>query len=133
MHYSAALAAVVAVAPIVSGHGTGLPNIVGLDPKDTRARDLLSGIGARFTGVNEIASAKNKVKTQIVRRQDDRQCGAGIGNCPAGQCCSEAGCMFCLCYISRLFIDEFQTVEMIPTTASLPAVTTSMARLVQRT
>ncbi|XP_014560489.1 carbohydrate esterase family 4 protein [Bipolaris victoriae FI3] len=91
MHYSAALAAVVAVAPIVSGHGTGLPNIVGLDPKDTRARDLLSGIGARFTGVNEIASAKNKVKTQIVRRQDDRQCGAGIGNCPAGQCCSEAG------------------------------------------
>ncbi|EUC50341.1 carbohydrate esterase family 4 protein [Bipolaris oryzae ATCC 44560] len=91
MHYSAALAAVVAIAPIVSGHGTGLPNIVGLDPKDTKARDLLSGIGARFTGVNEIASAKNKVKTQIIRRQDDRQCGAGIGNCPAGQCCSEAG------------------------------------------
>lgn len=133
MRYSAALAAAVAVAPIVSGHGTGLPNIVGLDPKDTKARDLLSGIGARFTGVNEIASAKNKVKTQIVRRQDDRQCGDGIGNCSAGQCCSAAGCTFCSSYISRLFIDEFQTAELTATTATLRAVITSMAQLAPRT
>ncbi|USP73779.1 carbohydrate esterase family 4 protein [Curvularia clavata] len=91
MHYSAALAAVVAVAPIVSGHGTGVPNIVGLNPRDLKARDLLSRVGARFTGVNELLEPKNDVKTQIIRRQDDRQCGTGIGNCPAGQCCSGAG------------------------------------------
>lgn len=94
MHYSTALAAVAAVAPIVSGHGVGVPNIVGLNPRDLKARDLLSRVGARFTGVNELVEPKHDVKTQIIRRQDDRQCGAGIGNCPAGQCCSDAGCMF---------------------------------------
>lgn len=95
MRYSFALAAVAAVTPIVSAHGAGIPSIVGLDPKDVRARDLLSRTGARFAGVHEIMRRKHHAKVQNARRQDDRQCGAGIGSCAAGECCSSAGCMFC--------------------------------------
>jgi len=91
MHYSAALAAVAAITPLVNAHGAGLPNIIGLNPRDLRARDLLSRTGARFTGVNELLQPKTQVKNKVVARQDDRQCGAGVGNCPAGQCCSGAG------------------------------------------
>ena len=91
MHYSTALAAVAAITPLVNAHGAALPNIIGLNPRDLRARDLLSRTGARFTGVNELLKPKTQVKTAVVARQDDRQCGAGVGNCPAGQCCSEAG------------------------------------------
>lgn len=94
MHYSAALAAVAAIAPIVNAHGAGLPNIVGLNPRDLKARDLLSRAGARFTSVNDLIKPKTNVKTQVLPRQDDRQCGAGVGSCPTGQCCSQAGCMF---------------------------------------
>jgi hypothetical protein len=92
MHYSTVIAAVAALAPLASAHGTGLPNIVGLNPRDLKARSLLSRTGARFTGVNELVHghSANGVKA----RQDDRQCGAGIGSCPAGQCCSQAGCKF---------------------------------------
>jgi hypothetical protein len=94
MHVSAALAAVAAIAPLASAHGSdhghGLPTIIGLNPKDLKARSLLSNLGARFATVNDFA--KPQVAKPLEARQDDRQCGAGIGSCAAGQCCSQAGC-----------------------------------------
>lgn len=94
MHYSFTLAAIAAVTPFVSAHGNGLPNIVGLNPRDLRARDLLSHTGAKFIGANELSKPKAVSKVPVQARQDDRQCGAGVGSCAAGQCCSSAGCMF---------------------------------------
>jgi hypothetical protein len=94
MHFSTALAAVAAIAPLASAHGSdhghGLPTIVGLNPKDLKARALLSNLGARFATINDFA--KPEVAKPLEARQDDRQCGAGIGSCAAGQCCSQAGC-----------------------------------------
>jgi hypothetical protein len=89
MHFSTALTAAAAVAPLVSAHGAGLPTIVGLHPKDLKARALLSNIGARIAEVHEFAKTEAK---PLKARQDDRQCGAGIGSCGAGLCCSQAGC-----------------------------------------
>jgi hypothetical protein len=91
MRYTSALAAVAAIAPLVSAHGASLPKIHGLNPKDLRARDLLGNLGARFAEVHEA----HKLNT----RQDDRQCGEGVGSCPNGQCCSGAGCTFSLCLL----------------------------------
>lgn len=93
MLYTSAVAAVAAFAPLVSAHGSGIatPRIVGLNPRDLKARDLLSSLGARFADVKEFAKyPENQVK-HVKPRQDDRQCGAGIGSCPAGQCCSSGG------------------------------------------
>ncbi|KAJ4377693.1 hypothetical protein N0V83_000522 [Neocucurbitaria cava] len=88
MHYSTALAAVAAVAPMVSAHGGPVPKIVGLNPRDLKARDLLSGLGVRFEGANNFARAPaGKMKP----RQDDLECGANIGTCGAGLCCSPSG------------------------------------------
>lgn len=88
MRYSTALAAVAAAAPMVSAHGAALPRIVGLNPKDLRARDLLSNLGARFADVNDFVKGP---ENQLKPRQDDRECGAGIGSCAAGLCCSQSG------------------------------------------
>lgn len=93
MRYSTAFAAVAAVVPAVSAHGSGapLPRIVGLNPRDLKARDLLSSLGARFADVKEyVKYPENQVKP-VKARQDDRQCGAGVGSCAAGECCSDAG------------------------------------------
>jgi hypothetical protein len=93
MHFSAALAAVAAVAPFVNAHGSnGLPTIVGLNPKDLKTRDLLAGLGARFASVHDFAKSET-AKPAMVRR-DDRECGEGVGSCGAGLCCSQAGCKF---------------------------------------
>jgi peptidoglycan/xylan/chitin deacetylase (PgdA/CDA1 family) len=88
MHFSTALAAVAAVAPIVNAHGNAaLPKIVGLNPKDLKARDLLAGLGARFAEVHEFAKEAAPEK-----RQDTLECGASVGkSCAAGQCCSQSG------------------------------------------
>ncbi|KAH7380580.1 hypothetical protein BKA66DRAFT_419705 [Pyrenochaeta sp. MPI-SDFR-AT-0127] len=89
MRYSTTLAAVAAIAPIVSAHGgAALPRIVGLNPKDLKARDLLSSLGARFAEVNEFVKAPER---HVISRQDDQECGANIGSCGAGLCCSESG------------------------------------------
>lgn len=90
MHFSTALGAVAAVAPLVNAHGSPLPKIVGLNPRDLKARDLLSNLGARFAEVHEFAKADAKP----LEARDDRECGAGIGSCAAGVCCSQAGCKF---------------------------------------
>jgi hypothetical protein len=91
MHFSTALAAVAAVAPIVNAHGNAaLPKIVGLNPKDLKARDLLAGLGARFAEVHEFAKEAAPEK-----RQDTLECGASVGkSCAAGQCCSQSGCKY---------------------------------------
>jgi hypothetical protein len=95
MHFSTALAAVAAVAPLVSAHGSGafLPTIVGLHPKDLKARALLSNLGARFATVNDFAKTDAK-PIEARQAQDDRECGAGVGSCGAGLCCSPAGCKY---------------------------------------
>lgn len=101
MHFSSALAAVAAVAPLVNAHGSGngLPTIIGLNPKDLKARALLSNLGARFATINDFA--KTEVAKPVKARQDDRQCGTGIGSCGAGLCCSQAGCK-CLCLYTQI-------------------------------
>jgi hypothetical protein len=89
MHFSTTLAAVAAVAPFVSAHGTmGVPKIAGINMRDLKSRDLLATLEARMADYN----AHGKHEAVKVRQADDRQCGAGVGNCPAGQCCSGAGC-----------------------------------------
>ncbi|KAH7088502.1 hypothetical protein FB567DRAFT_340322 [Paraphoma chrysanthemicola] len=87
MHFSTALAAVAAAAPFVNAHGNALPKIVGLNPKDLKARDLFAGLGARFAEAHEYAKESAPVK-----RQDTLECGASVGkSCAAGQCCSQSG------------------------------------------
>lgn len=88
MHFSTALAIVAAVAPLANAHGSPMPKIVGLNPRDLKARSLLANLGARFTEVHEFAKEAKPLKA---RQDDDRQCGAGIGSCAAGQCCSQSG------------------------------------------
>jgi hypothetical protein len=92
MHFSTTLAAVAAVAPFVSAHGTlSVPKIAGINMRDLKSRDLLATLEARIAGYN--AHDKHDA---IKVRQDDRQCGPGVGNCAAGQCCSGAGCKLSL-------------------------------------
>ncbi|KAJ4382155.1 hypothetical protein N0V86_002484 [Didymella sp. IMI 355093] len=87
MHFST-LAAVAAVAPFVSAHGgMGLPKIAGINMRDLKSRDLLANLEARIAEVQTAHAHANG----LAARQDDRQCGAGVGSCPAGQCCSGAG------------------------------------------
>jgi len=89
MQFSVALtAAAVAFAHLTHSHGIASPQIVGLDPRDLKARDLLSSLGARFAKNNEFVKRPHG---KLKARQDDRQCGAGIGACAAGQCCSQSG------------------------------------------
>lgn len=89
MHFST-LAAVAAIAPLVSAHGgMGLPKVAGINMRDLKSRDLLANLEARIAEVKTAHAAENKLAV----RQDDRQCGSGIGSCPTGQCCSGGGCM----------------------------------------
>ncbi|CBX99804.1 hypothetical protein IAQ61_002963 [Plenodomus lingam] len=87
MHHTA-LAALAALTPLVHAHGVGLPKIVGLNPRDLKARELLGNLGARFAEPHEFLKAPEQ---KLQARQDDRRCGAGIGSCAAGECCSEGG------------------------------------------
>ena len=92
MHFSTALTAVAAVAPLVNAHGSPLPKIVGLNPRDLKARNLFSNLGARFADVHEFAKAE--AEPLKARQADDRECGANIGTCPQGVCCSQSGCTY---------------------------------------
>ncbi|KAJ4365971.1 hypothetical protein N0V95_000348 [Ascochyta clinopodiicola] len=87
MHFST-LAAIAAVAPFVSAHGgMGLPKIAGINMRDLKSRDLLANLEARIAEVQTAHAHENRLNA----RQDDRECGAGVGSCAAGQCCSGAG------------------------------------------
>ena len=65
----------------------GVPKIAGINMRDLKSRDLLATLEARMADYNTHANHDT-----IKVRQDDRQCGPGVGNCAAGQCCSGAGC-----------------------------------------
>jgi hypothetical protein len=82
------VATIAAVAPLASAHGAGIPQIIGLDVADLKARNLLNNLGARFV---ETGNARNKLTLEA--RQDKPECGPGIGSCGAGLCCSRSGCM----------------------------------------
>lgn len=89
MHFSSvALATIAAISPIASAHMGGAPQLVGLNIADLKTRDLLSRLGA---GGVSVAAAHNHVELEA--REDKPNCGAGIGSCPTGKCCSIAG--FC--------------------------------------
>ena len=130
MHYSTAIAAVAAFAPLVSAHGAAVPQIIGLNPRDLKTRDLLGSVGARFASAGNFAKGpENKLQA----RQDDRECGAGVGSCSAGLCCSPAGCTYMKLYTSRLKINDRQTAVPVTNTATPQAVTTNTAPDAPRT
>jgi hypothetical protein len=96
MHFSTALAAVAAVAPLVVAHGgssPGTPQIIGLNVKDLKARSMLS------SWVERAQTAEVDHHEAHEKRQGgnaEGQCGDGVGTCAAGYCCSENGCMILL-------------------------------------
>jgi hypothetical protein len=87
MHFSTiAVATFAAVGPLANAHGSGLPQIIGLDVTDVKARNLLRNIGARF------ATPGHPHGIDLEARDSPPECGEGIGSCPAGKCCSRAKC-----------------------------------------
>jgi hypothetical protein len=89
MLYTSALAAAVAVAPLAQAHGGGL-QIMGLHPKDLKARSILSELGIPV-GRSSGHANSNKIEA---RQNTDGQCGAGYGSCAPGVCCSQSGCTY---------------------------------------
>jgi peptidoglycan/xylan/chitin deacetylase (PgdA/CDA1 family) len=86
MHFSnIALATVAAVGPFANAHDTGLPQILGLDLADVKARSFLQGLGARLSETGHSHNAP------VHARDSPPECGEGIGSCPSGKCCSRAG------------------------------------------
>jgi len=100
MRFSASLAAAAAaVAPLASAHDSpGLPNLVGLNVRDLKARSLMDTLRARAVDVVEHAHVNEK-RGSLQPRQGgtDGQCGGSFGSCAAGYCCSESGCMGSAC------------------------------------
>jgi hypothetical protein len=90
MHFpTIAIATLATVGPLASAHGsTGLPQIIGLDVADVKARSFLRNLGAR------VAESQDVHEHKIEARQgaSPKECGEGIGSCPAGKCCSSIGC-----------------------------------------
>lgn len=93
MRFTSAVVAATAVAPFVNAHGgASIPNIVGLNVKDLKARDLLDNLRARLAEVNHVEK-RAPAEPLEARQNTDGQCGPGFGSCAAGVCCSEGGCM----------------------------------------
>jgi hypothetical protein len=91
MHFSTALAAIAAVAPLVNAHDVpGAPKIAGLNMRDLKARSVLDNLKARAAAVEQHAEHHLKPR----QGGTDGQCGASFGSCAAGYCCSESGCTF---------------------------------------
>lgn len=89
MYFSTVVVATIAtVAPLASAHGSGVPQILGLDVADLKARNLLSSLGARFAEVGDA-----HIKPTVEAREDKPECGPGVGSCGPGLCCSRSG--FC--------------------------------------
>jgi hypothetical protein len=87
MHFPIiAIGTFAALGPLASAHGTGLPQIIGLDVADVKARSLLRSIGAR------LAAPEHTQKLGVEAGASPLECGEGIGSCPAGKCCSSVGC-----------------------------------------
>lgn len=100
MHFSTALAAVAAVAPLVHAHdgsGPAIPQLIGLNVKDLKARSMLSSILGRAQHAEIDHHDAHEKRGKLEARQNvDGECGTGKGSCAAGYCCSEAGCMMLL-------------------------------------
>jgi len=98
MRFSTALASAAAVVPFVTAHGDApMPQIVGLNLKDLKTRDMLSTLRARAAevatqGIEEAQAAAEK-RDQNTKRQGgtNGQCGGSFGKCDAGYCCSASG------------------------------------------
>ena len=87
MHFSSiAIVAFATFVPFTEAHGIAIPHVVGLDLASPKGRDLLQALEARFLGT--VAHSESALET----RQSKPECGEGIGSCPAGKCCSKAGC-----------------------------------------
>lgn len=99
MHFSTALTAVAVVAPLVVAHGSGpgVPQIMGLNVKDLKARSMLSSWISRAEAT-EVDHHEAHEKRQ--GGNADGQCGNGVGTCAAGYCCSAEGCTIPLSYLS---------------------------------
>lgn len=87
MYFSTVAVAIAAVVPLANAHGSGLPQILGLDLADLKNRDLLNSLKARISGLDHVHSEPAKQA-----RASPLECGEGIGSCPAGKCCSRANC-----------------------------------------
>jgi hypothetical protein len=90
MHFSTiAIATLATVGPLADAHGsTGLPQIIGLDVADVKARSFLRSLGARMAE----SSSVHEHKIEARETSSPPNCGEGIGSCPAGKCCSTVGC-----------------------------------------
>jgi len=82
MRFSSVLAAVAVTAPaLVATHGEEypIPRILGRSSAEIRARQLSSRS-------NKAGASNPNLKS----RQSTDRCGAGVGSCAAGLCCSGA-------------------------------------------
>lgn len=98
MRFSTALASAAAVAPFVTAHGEApMPQIVGLNLKDLKTRDMLSTLRARAAEVSSEAikgaQAASEKRNNNIKRQGGTsgQCGGSFGKCDEGYCCSASG------------------------------------------
>lgn len=68
---------------IAAHEGAGFPKIVG-GPADLRSRNIFSGLDLH----HKRDSDDDRVFKQHVKRAN---CGPGVGNCAANECCSSGG------------------------------------------
>ncbi|KAH7072529.1 hypothetical protein FB567DRAFT_538323 [Paraphoma chrysanthemicola] len=79
-----AIASLAVLGPLAQAHGAGIPHIVGLDVADVRARELIRNLRAR------LAVGGHAHEVELEARDSPKECGEGIGSCPAGKCCSRS-------------------------------------------
>lgn len=83
-----AIASLAVLGPLAQAHGAGIPHIVGLDVADVRARELIRNLRAR------LAVGGHSHEVELEARDSPKECGEGIGSCPAGKCCSISQCKY---------------------------------------
>lgn len=90
MRFPEAIAAVAAVLPVTNAHGgPAIPQIRGLDMRDLKARNFIDSLKSRSA---ELSRQDIHEEHALQGRQTASRCGLGYGSCPAGNCCSVAGC-----------------------------------------
>jgi hypothetical protein len=85
------IATLATVGPLANAHSTGLPQIIGLDVADVKARSFLRSLGARLA---ESQSHDIEARQTPPPPSSPPNCGPGIGSCPDGNCCSTLGCKY---------------------------------------
>lgn len=95
MRFPTAIAAVAAVVPIISAHdGPGIPKIAGLNMRDMKARNLMDNIRTRAAELTRNTIHEEHASLKPRQGGTNGRCGAGLGSCDAGYCCSASGCKF---------------------------------------